>query len=414
MSKVFPEENISNLCDVRDGTHDSPKYQKSGIPLLTQKNIRDKKLVFDDVSYVSVEDAVKINARSRVNEGDILMSMIGTIGEPAMVNNQKEFCIKNIALFKPNHNKVSNHFLFQYFSSDLFKTYVEGLIDGGVQKFLGLTTLRGLNVPYPEIIEQKKIAEILTSVDRVIELTSQEIDKLKDLKKGMMQELLTKGIGHTKFKDSPVGKIPESWECSVLGDYVHFKGGYAFKSEDFTPDGIQLIRMGNLYQNQLDLTRAPVYISDSLVKQYEDFVLSGGDIVLSMTGTFGKRDYGFAVQIPDTKNKKFFLNQRVGKFIVKDEKKTHNSFLLYLLQSEVFLNKLYTVAGGTKQANLSSNHIIEIEVAWPLILEQVLITKTLNCLEQQIDTLATKHQKLLNTKKGLMNDLLTGKVRVKV
>ena len=114
-------KSMSNICDVRDGTHDSPKYLESGIPLITSKNIVNGKLDFSDISFISLFDAEEINKRSKVDKGDILMSMIGTIGNAVLVENQDIFCIKNVALFKPYHEKINNNFLVQFISSDIFK-----------------------------------------------------------------------------------------------------------------------------------------------------------------------------------------------------------------------------------------------------------------------------------------------------
>lgn len=91
---------FSDVLDVRDGTHDTPKYVTSGIPLVTSKNLVDGKIDFDTTKLISQEDAQAINLRSAVDDGDILFAMIGTIGNPVLVKKDREFCIKNMALFK--------------------------------------------------------------------------------------------------------------------------------------------------------------------------------------------------------------------------------------------------------------------------------------------------------------------------
>lgn len=91
---------LDEVIDVRDGTHDTPPYYPTGIPLITSKNLSNGKLEFTNVKYISKQDADNINKRSRVDIGDILFAMIGSIGNPVIVNDNREFCIKNIALFK--------------------------------------------------------------------------------------------------------------------------------------------------------------------------------------------------------------------------------------------------------------------------------------------------------------------------
>lgn len=95
---------LSEVINVRDGTHDSPKYRETGIPLVTSKNISGGRLDFSNVKYISREDANKINERSNVDSGDILFAMIGSIGNPVIVKKDREFCVKNVALFK-NYDK---------------------------------------------------------------------------------------------------------------------------------------------------------------------------------------------------------------------------------------------------------------------------------------------------------------------
>ena len=91
---------LNSVCDVRDGTHDSPKYVEDGYPLITSKNVVEGGISFDDVNYISEDDLNAINARSRVDDGDIIMPMIGTIGKPVIVHKDREFAIKNVALIK--------------------------------------------------------------------------------------------------------------------------------------------------------------------------------------------------------------------------------------------------------------------------------------------------------------------------
>ncbi|MDF5203431.1 hypothetical protein P3666_25680, partial [Vibrio parahaemolyticus] len=107
--------------------------------------------------------------------------------------------------------------------------------------------------------------------------------------------------------------------------------------------------MGNLYQNQLQLDRNPVFLPHHYISEYEKFVLRSGDLVMSMTGTMGKRDYGFTVQIPNH-SPECLLNQRVMKFDAN--RNSCKEFLLNLLKSEYVLDRLYSFPGGTKQANL--------------------------------------------------------------
>ncbi len=181
--------SLSSLCDVRDGTHDSPKYKDNGIPLVTSKNIVDDILDLSNVSFISSEDAFEIDKRSKVDRGDIIMSMIGTVGSAVLVLEDPEFCIKNVALFKPK--KVSGEFLVQLIRSKVFQDYLEDSMDGGIQKFVSLGTLRNMEVVLPCDAEQTAIANILSDMDNEIQTLEQRLAKTRQIKQGMMQELLT-------------------------------------------------------------------------------------------------------------------------------------------------------------------------------------------------------------------------------
>lgn len=202
--------------------------------------------------------------------------------------------------------------------------------------------------------------------------------------------------------------VPEGWSLSTVGNCADTVMGYAFRSEDFVEDGVPLVRMGNLYQNQLDLERRPAHLPISFLDEYERFKVNAGDLVMSMTGTLGKRDYGFTVTVPDG-TPACLLNQRVMKLIAKPS--TDSRFLLYFLRSEAFLNTLYSFPGGTKQANLSAAQVKGIDLKAPPLPEQRKIADILSTWDSAIE----KTEALLVTaraqKRALMQSLLTGKRR---
>ncbi|WP_369753285.1 restriction endonuclease subunit S [Flavobacterium sp. WC2409] len=180
---------LNEVSDVRDGTHESPKYIENGVKFITSKNIKDGELDFSSISYISKEDADNFDRRSKVHKGDILISMIGTIGNSVLINYEPDFCIKNVGLIKSK--KIEATFLIQYFHSTLFQNYLLGQQDGGIQKFISLSGLRNLKVPYPSKEEQTAIANVLQCVDDEIQLLKKKLNQLKEQKKGLMQVLLT-------------------------------------------------------------------------------------------------------------------------------------------------------------------------------------------------------------------------------
>lgn len=151
---------FSDVIDVRDGTHDTPKYVLKGIPLVTSKNLVSGKIDFDTTKLISEEDAATINMRSEVNTGDILFAMIGTIGNPVLVKKDREFCIKNMALFKPIDNHLFDmSYLLLFLQQE--QEQMKKSASGGVQSFVSLKFLRNYLLPLPPLAEQKRIVEKL-------------------------------------------------------------------------------------------------------------------------------------------------------------------------------------------------------------------------------------------------------------
>ena len=154
---------LSEVVDVRDGTHDSPRYYETGIPLVTSKNISSGGLSFDNVKYISKEDAKKINERSNVDTGDILFAMIGSIGNPVIVNKDRDFCVKNVALFKIfSKEKLYVEYLYWFLFLEQF--VMKKIASGGVQSFIALKVLRNYLFPLPPYEEQKRIVIELKNV----------------------------------------------------------------------------------------------------------------------------------------------------------------------------------------------------------------------------------------------------------
>lgn len=148
----------SSILDVRDGTHDTPKYVPNGIPLVTSKNLKDGKLIMEPIKYISLEDHELIKKRSKVDPMDILFAMIGSIGNPVLIQDELEFSIKNVGLFKPMPiNKVSMEYIYYYL---LFaESGLRREASGAVQSFVSLSKLRQLLIPLPPLKEQIRLVE---------------------------------------------------------------------------------------------------------------------------------------------------------------------------------------------------------------------------------------------------------------
>jgi restriction endonuclease S subunit len=188
----WEEKKFGSIYDVRDGTHDSPRYIEKGYPLVTSKNLKNGNIDFTKINYISEFDYKKINERSKVDVGDVLLAMIGTIGNPVLVVDEPFYAIKNIALFKVPKNQSGKY--LKYLLSSQFildKFYSES--NGANQKFVGLGYLRNFKFPIPSFEEQQIIAEKLDLLsEKVKELQSnyeQMVVLCNDLKQSLLKDI---------------------------------------------------------------------------------------------------------------------------------------------------------------------------------------------------------------------------------
>jgi type I restriction enzyme, S subunit len=173
----------SEVCSsVRDGTHDTPKYVDNGIPLVTSKNLKNGYIDFDTAKSISIEDHEQISFRSEVKNGDILFAMIGTIGNPIVVNIDKQFSIKNIGLFKKNETVIQSIFLRYWLLSEPLNKILEvqRFISGTTQKFISLGSLRSIPIPLPPLNEQRRI---VSTIEQMTDRSNKARAALEDVPK---------------------------------------------------------------------------------------------------------------------------------------------------------------------------------------------------------------------------------------
>ena len=187
----WEEKKLGEVYDVRDGTHDSPKYHNQGYPLVTSKNLKNHKLTLDDVKFISEADYFNINKRSKVDVGDVLFAMIGTIGNPVVIEDEPNYAIKNVALFKVGNNQ--NSYFLKYFLDS--KQTIEKMMrdaKGTTQKFVGLGYLRSFPILLPPLKEQQTIVRQLDALraetQKLEAVYQKKIADLEELKKSILQK----------------------------------------------------------------------------------------------------------------------------------------------------------------------------------------------------------------------------------
>ncbi len=256
-------------------------------------------------------------------------------------------------------------------------------------------------LPKIPVAEQQKIATILSSVDNVIEKTRAQIDKLKDLKTGMMQELLTKGIGHTEFKESPVGRIPVAWEVAELSSVTK-----VIDCKHATPkyfdEGFPVMKPGNIKEGNINLLGCALTDEDGYKNLNENHKPCKGDTVYSRNQTYGIGAYV-------NENMDFAIGQDV---CVIHPVSCFPKFIYYAVNAPVVRDQVELLAAGSTFKRINLGSIRKLNIPIPPNHEQVKIASVLSSFDSKISVFESKQLANLDLKKALMQDLLTGKVRV--
>jgi len=274
-------------------------------------------------------------------------------------------------------------------------------------KHLSVKDIRGIQKAYPPLPEQQKIATILSSVDDVITKTTAQIDKLKDLKTGMMQELLTKGIGHTEFRDSPVGRIPVGWDVKGMYDACdEIFLGLTAKVDYTDSNGVYLVRATDISGGALsfDKARQITHKQHQSLTKYRK--AKRGDVLISKSGSLGV----CAFVETDTE---FSIYESI---IVLQPKKgiCDSKYLLWLMRSCETQTRLLGGTVGSTVGHLNLGDFRKLKIPIPPLNEQIKCGHVLDALDNKHLSAQTKLDSVTSLKKALMQDLLTGKVRVSV
>jgi type I restriction enzyme S subunit len=250
----------SEFCEsVRDGTHDTPKRTNSGYRLVTSKHIKNGQINSDEGYFISEKDFKKINERSLVDQWDVLMSMIGTIGEAAIVKDQPKYAIKNVALFKCG-DELKAKWLYYFLCSPEGKGQLFSNQKGASQQFVSLTQLRNLQIPIRDQSTMKKITDILSAYDYLIENNQKQIRLLEEAAMRLYKEwfvnLRFPGYENTKIVDG----VPEGWRLGRVSELAEFKRGKTITKKNAKDGNVPVVAGGlePAYFHNVANTVAPV------------------------------------------------------------------------------------------------------------------------------------------------------------
>lgn len=389
----IPEEwNIKQLDKIAyliDGDRSS-KYPSQndivdeGVLFLSTSNIKNNKLVFNECRYITHEK-FKSLSKGKLEDNDLLITLRGSIGNVAKFKVSGKyntgFINAQMLIIRIKDVGIDVNYLWGYLISEKCQNLISIVSSGSAQPQLTKKDLSMLKIIIPTLKEQQKIADILEAVDAQIDDTHKLIGRTKELKKGLMQRLLTKGIGHREFKKSEVGEIPVEWEVESLGNLFKLSSGEGLSQKDII-DGPY-----------------PVYGGNGINGYHNKFLFEDSKVIIGRVGAKCGCIHKSSENSWITDNALYISNK---------QRDFNDDYMAYLLE---FLD-LNRLANKNAQPVISGQKIYAVLIGLPNIEEQKKIVVIISSVDAQIEEYENKKTKLEELKKGLMQKLLTGKIRV--
>jgi type I restriction enzyme S subunit len=423
IGKIPVDWEVVELADICDEIYRYPTYynlnyvdRDHGVPEIRGELIRNNGELSNDLlqyRYISRETSLKF-PKTILREGDFVITVRGTLGKIGCVSGQLEDAniTANLMRISPSRKRVCPLWLRQYLLSDFFQNRLNEISSATTIKTIKAPELKAIKLALPPHPEQKKIAEILRTVDEAIERTDLIFGKTRELKRGLMQRLLTRGIGHTKFKKTEIGEIPVDWAVVRLEDIcdeVHRYPTYYNINYVDGESGIPEIR-GELIKKNGDLSDNLAeyrYISKETSLRFPRTVLREGDFVISVRGTLGK--IGYISRYLEHANITANLMR-----ISPTREKVYPLWLKQFLISKFFQNRLNEASSATTIKTIKAPELKAIKLALPYLSEQRKIADILCAIDNEIEKESNHKEELETLKTGLMHVLLTGKLRTAV
>ncbi|MFB6471268.1 restriction endonuclease subunit S [Paenibacillus glucanolyticus] len=387
--------NIESIVEkiVGGGTpsRENSDFYSGSIPWITVKDMDGKIYKYSAQEFIT-EEAIRKSATNLINKDSVIVATRIALGR-AFINKVPVAINQDLKALYLKKNVESLYFLYWYLSNN---SLIEAMGSGSTVKGIRLEQLKHLLLPLPPLKEQQKIAEILSTVDEQIENTEQLIQKTKELKKGLMQQLLTKGIGHTEFKQTELGEIPVEWEASKLGESCEIIMGQSPKGDSYNTNGqgVPLLNgpteFGEKHPTAIQWTTSPTKLCEN------------GDILFCVRGSsIGRMNISDGI---------YCIGR--GLAAIRQSSSTITSFIGYLIEYQI--EKVLRNSAGSTFPNITKDELYEVPVFIPPLTEQQKIAGVLSTVDDQIEVYEEEKEKQLDLKKGLMQQLLTGKIRVTV
>jgi type I restriction enzyme S subunit len=407
-------ESIKDIADVKGGKRlpkgDKLVDDKTPYPYIRILDFTEGKINVEDIKYLHPSTQKKIS-RYIISSEDVYISIAGTIGLAGLI--PKELDGTNLtenAAKLCNLRKIEKAFLAYLLNSAILQSQIKALIGKGSQPKLALFRIEKLLIPFPSYSEQKNISRFLLLIDLAIDVTDSIIQKTQELKKGLMQELLTKGIGHKEFKYSKeLGcEMPKEWEAKKIVDLFDVETGTtpSTKDKSFWEEGtINWITPTDLSKlnDEINITISERKITEKAVKECSLSMLPKDSIILST-----RAPVGYVAVL----NQKSTFNQGCKGLIPRTEYQIDSKYYCYFLISRKDVLENYS--GGSTFKELSKQWLENLSVPYLSFKEQQLISNILMNIDNNMEKEKKTKAELEILKKGLMQSLLTGQVRMKV
>lgn len=346
---------LREVATVIDSLHQTPKYSKTGIPMVRVTDVKGGYLSLDNTYKVSKDVFFEFSKNHKPQKGDIIITRVGTYGLSSFVNTNLDFCLgQNTAVIVP---EINNKFLYYVMTSNIVTNQIEALITGSSYKSISLGHIRNLNISTPPLKTQKRIADILSAYDDLIENNLKRIKLLEQAAQNIYKEWFVNmrfpGYEEAKF-DSETG-LPEGWEIKELNSLIELLGGFAFKSKSYIDGGkYKVITIKNVGDRVFE-TSSVNHIDFIPPKLKKHCIIKEGDILLSLTGNVGRTCIAFG--------QNNLLNQRVA--IIKPIKGHWRSYVYWLFTQRGIISMMNNLATGSAQQNLSPVKLVKEDVLVP-------------------------------------------------
>ena len=404
-------DRVDSAFDIQQGKQVS-KRNRDGEhqrPFLRTKNVFWNRLELTDLDQMHFSEAEQTRLERRAI--DLLVCEGGSIGRTALWNNEVEGCVyqNHLHRLRAKGGRADPQFgvYWLWYAFDVAKLYFGR---GNVTTIpnLSQSKLAELPMALPPLPEQKKIAHILSTVQRAIEAQERIIQTTTELKKALMHKLFTEGLHNEPQKQTEIGPVPESWEVVKLGKHIQIAHGYAFKGEFFVSDGPTVLTPGNFkLDGGLYWGKRTKYTTES----YEpNVVLNPGELVVVMTDlTPTAKLLGGPAFIPEGRT--ILHNQRIGKVVLKNANTTLQ-FLYWIFLSESFKRYMRQTATGSTVRHTSPSKIYQYAFGLPSLEEQAQAIDCLAKVDAKLVNAEDKKRALQDLFRTLLHELMTAKTRV--